>query len=142
MLTHGQRGIPSRSLTWAAVHRPSSYFVSLGMIWSNQSKGYDQVLALNNTPLSRRKKAVTSMFSKFYCRAFLPLQLSIWKRISTRTPVQPLISQRSCSRRHSLSRFQVKIKQVAELQFKPFTQPDKTLQQNALAVSFVFWTKS
>ena len=68
-----------------------------------------------------------SMFSKFYYRAFLLLQLSTWKRTSTRAPVQPLISLRSCSTRHGLSRFQVKIKQVAELQSKPFTQPDKTL---------------
>jgi len=49
------------------------------------------------------------MFSKFYCRAFLPQQLSTWKRTGTRAPVQALISQRSCSTRHSLSRFQVKI---------------------------------
>lgn len=81
----------------------------------------------HNSPLSWRKKTVTSTFSKFYCTAFLPLQPSTWKRTSSRAPVQSLISQRSCSTKHSLSRFQVKIKQVAELQPKPFTQPDKTL---------------
>lgn len=69
-----------------------------------------------------------SMFSKFYCRAFLPLQISTWKRTSTRAP-SAVISMRSCSTRNSLSRFQVKIKEVAELQSKSFTQLDKTVAE-------------